>query len=314
MVTRFVSSYYMVYMGGVTMTKLTKNVMLMGNGHFNYYIIGSENAALVECGTTAGAYFFTREWFLLQEKPKIKYIVLLHSHFDHVCGIVALKELFPDAVVVASKETQQLLTKEKIVRTLFKSDQHVMQAYLSSGLIREEYSFPVPDKIIVDMTVGEGDRLEIDNGLNVRFLEAVGHSPCSIAAYLEEDQVMLTSDAAGGFLGDQEVAPVFYQDYKLYINTIKKFMAFPTNIVGPGHGKVPQGREAIGFYWQALESAEKCYNWIKADLTNGKDEDQLTSELFAKYITDFLTYYPEDLMNNVMRLLIKRVKVQENIS
>ncbi|MGI6451866.1 MAG: MBL fold metallo-hydrolase [Syntrophomonadaceae bacterium] len=296
------------------MTKLTKNVMLMGNGHFNYYIIGSENAALVECGTTAGAYFFTREWFLLQEKPKIKYIVLLHSHFDHVCGIVALKELFPDAVVVASKETQQLLTKEKIVRTLFKSDQHVMQAYLSSGLIREEYSFPVPDKIIVDMTVGEGDRLEIDNGLNVRFLEAVGHSPCSIAAYLEEDQVMLTSDAAGGFLGDQEVAPVFYQDYKLYINTIKKFMAFPTNIVGPGHGKVPQGREAIGFYWQALESAEKCYNWIKADLTNGKDEDQLTSELFAKYITDFLTYYPEDLMNNVMRLLIKRVKVQENIS
>ena len=82
--------------------QLTGNVKVLGNGYFNFFIVGRKTAALVECGTRAGAAVFRDQWTQLEEKPEIKYIVALHSHFDHIGGYPVLKQMFPEAKLVAS--------------------------------------------------------------------------------------------------------------------------------------------------------------------------------------------------------------------
>jgi len=288
--------------------KLTDNVRLLGNGYSNYFLVGEKEAALVECGTSAGAAILARQWKEMENKPDIKYLVALHSHFDHACGIPALKKLFPNALVVASKTGQKILGKDRIVKDLFTYDEVVSKNYVKSGLLDKMPDPPGVDTIEVDIAVGEGDKLELGEGLGLDILDAPGHSICSIAAYLEKDQVMFVSDAAGFRSSDNAISPVFFQDYDYYIDSIKKFMLYPTRVVGVAHGDIPMAAEAESFYAESLKGAEKAFAWIKSKLESGVEEKVIAEILFKGAIKDGLSYYPMDMMLGAMYLLIESVK------
>ncbi len=291
--------------------KLTDNVMLLGNGYFNFYVVGQEQAALIECGTRAGAAIFRDQWMHLENKPDVKYIVVLHSHFDHVCGVPVLKEMFPQAQLLASKVSRKILSKERIVSEYFKNDQVVSEKYFNNGLLDRIPETPKTENINIDIVVAQGDQLELDKGLKLEFLDAPGHSVCSIAAYLENDKVMFVSDAAGGVRPDgEEIAPVFFQDYDLYIASLKKLNSYPTEKIAVAHGDIPAGDKVNKFYSQSLQAAEKCFDYIKARLDEGAEEKLVAAELFEKYIKGGLAYYPEELMLGSMHLLINNVKAK----
>lgn len=290
------------------MKQLTENVKLMGNGYFNYYIVGHKEAALIECGTRAGATLFAREWQQLEQKPSIKYIVALHSHFDHVCGVPVLKELFPEAIVVASTIGKKLLSKEKIVRDLSRNDAVVTHNYLQAGLLNLETDVAELDSLPVDLAVGEGDRLQLGNDLQLEIIEAPGHSICSIAAYLPGDQAMFISDAAGYRINENTITPVFFHDYNRYIETLERLRTYPAKAVGVAHGDIPIGDQVEGFYQLALESARTAFSTIKSRLDKGNSDEEIASDMFAEYIKGGLAYYPIPMMMGSMHLLINSTR------
>ncbi len=290
------------------MKKLTDNVMLLGNGYFNYYIVGQKEAALVECGTSAGAAILARQWAELEDPPDIKYLIALHSHFDHACGIPALKRMFPEALVVASKTGQKLLGKDRIVKGLFNYDQVVSDNYLKNGLLDKEPEPPGVDTIAVDLAVGGGDQIELGGSLRLDIIDTPGHSICSISAYLAKDQVMFISDAAGIQGDDNQISPVFFQDYDLYVDTVIRLRSYPTRVAGVAHGDIPMGAEVEIFYQESLASAARCFDLIKNKLAEGIDEKLIAAELYDMFIKDGLSFYPVDMMTGAMSLLIESVK------
>ncbi|HWP95648.1 MAG TPA: MBL fold metallo-hydrolase [Syntrophomonadaceae bacterium] len=290
------------------MQKISEHVSVLGNGYFNYYLIGDEEAALVECGTRAGASIFARQWSQLNHKPEVRYIVALHSHFDHICGVTGLKQLFPSAQLVASALGQKLLSKERIVGGLYQNDQVLSEAYLENAFINEKPDYPASSVIPVDLVVGEGDVLKLGQDLNIKFLDAPGHSICSIAAYLENDQCLLVSDAMGYDLQDGTITPVFFSGYADYIATIQKFMTYPCQALGPAHGPVLMGEQVQPYLVKALDFAGQGFDYIKEQLEQGVEEKVLAQELFERYIKAGLSYYPKDMMLESMFLLIKSVK------
>jgi glyoxylase-like metal-dependent hydrolase (beta-lactamase superfamily II) len=296
--------------GDYLMKKLSENVMVLGNGYFNFYLAGKEKAALLECGTRAGAAIFKEQWSQLQDKPEVKYIVILHSHFDHSCGVPILKEIFPEAQVLASATAQKLLSKERIVKDLYRNDAIVSESYIKNGFLKEKPDTSELDNIPVDRTVGEGDIVGLGQGLQLKILDAPGHSVCSIAAYLETDQAMFLSDAAGYRSSESEISPVFFQGYDNYMNTLNKLMSYPAKILGVAHGDIPLGDEVDKFYQQTIQAAEKGFEYIKNCLNEGVGEKDLADRLFKRYIKGGLAYYPEAMMLGAMQLLIASVKLK----
>lgn len=290
------------------MKKLTDQVGLFGDGFSNFFVVGDKEAALVECGTSAAALIFAEQWAEVEDKPNIKYIVMLHSHFDHMCGISQLKKLFPEAQVVASQVAQKLMSKERIVKLMFDYDTVVTESYLREGFINQKPEAFRGETVQIDLVVGEGDFLQLGDGLRLKFLDAPGHSACSMAAYVEEEQVMLVSDAAGFRSDTGQMSPVFFQDYALYLETIKKLMSYPTKVAGVAHGYVPEGAAVGTFYQESLEAAEQAYETVKNSLEKGIDEKTLAEDMFNRYIEAPLSYYPSDMMLASMQLLIKNVK------
>lgn len=291
------------------MHKLTDNVLLLGNSNFNYYIVGKKDALLIECGTSAGVSIFADEWSQLKRKPDIKYILVMHSHFDHVCGIPMLRNLFPEAQVAASQAAQKILGRDKVKAALERADKFIIDAYADKGFLPTRPDIMDVSNLKIDLVVGEGDNIECGDGLNINIVDAPGHSPCSIAAYLQSEQVMFISDAAGYLTPEGLMSPVFFQDYDLYINTINRLMQFPTEVLGVGHGNVPCGVNQVQeFYRLGLKAAEDAFNTIKEKLGRGHSEELITRELFNTYIKGALTYYPEDMMLGSVNLLVKNVK------
>jgi glyoxylase-like metal-dependent hydrolase (beta-lactamase superfamily II) len=294
------------------MRQLSKNVKVFGNGYFNFYLVGNKEAILIECGTRAAAQIFSHQWNQLHNKPHVKYILVLHSHFDHVCGLPVLKKMFPDAKVVASTAAQKLLSREKIVKEHFRNDVLVSERYLEEGFISETPAMDIMTEIDIDITVGEGDSIEIEPGLKLNIIDAPGHSPCSIAAYLENDQIMFVSDAVGFISSSGEITPIFFQDYSLYVDTINKLLSFPTKIVAGAHGSIATGEEACQLYQKSLASAKLVSKLINNELNSGVEENTLTNKLYERYINDGLIYYPKEIMMGSMNLLIKRAISSNN--
>jgi len=292
------------------MQQLTENVKLFGNGFCNYYVVGQEEAALIECGTSAGAQIFAGQWAALEDKPDIKYIVVLHSHFDHVCGIPMLKELFPDALVVGSSPAQKVLSKEKAMASAFNSDLYVSKSYLQAGFISEEPEAPACNTIPVDVVVGEGDQLLLGDTLKLDILEAPGHSPCSLAVYLETEQILFASDAAGYKTGPGEISPVFFQDYDSYIATLNRFKGLPIKTLAMAHGDIIQGDEVAQFLDETIKAAEEAFAFIKTALEAGEDEEQVGQKVFERYYKGGMGYYPPDIMYSTMKLLVKNVQAK----
>ncbi|MDD4774890.1 MAG: MBL fold metallo-hydrolase [Syntrophomonas sp.] len=288
--------------------RLTKNVLCLGNQHFNHFIVGQEQAAIVECGVSGSIMSFRRQWAALPVKPHIKYLLASHAHFDHVCGIPALREMFPQAQLVGSSETKKVLANPKILKNFFSQDQKMTELLLRQGLIDEEIMAPLPEPIIVDTVVKGGDRLDLGSGLSLEVIDAPGHSPCNLAFYLPEDQVMFLSDTAGFQTSDQLIFPIFFLDFELYMSSIRKLMSYPTKVLAIPHERIWVNDEVPQFYQRALDTAQDAFASIKGMLDQGLDEDTIKSNLFARYYRENLRIYVPENISLCVDLLQRRVK------
>ncbi len=288
--------------------RISENVLLLGNGHFNHYIVGQRQAALIECGMSAGIPAFTQQWESLKTQPEILHILALHSHFDHVCGIPAFRKIFPQAVVCASAGTEKLLSKDKVCNAVQLGDQLVSEVYFNDNRISEKLS-PLDTALLkIDQVIGQGDVIELGSGLTLQIIATPGHSSCSIAAYLPEEEVMFVSDAAGTAISPEVIAPVFFQDYDLYLDSLRKLIDYPTKILALGHGDVIIGTDQVqNFYRRSLQSAEDAFEAVKNKLMAGASEEEVASQLYDQYMMGGLADYPKPVMLISLGQLIKNV-------
>jgi len=280
----------------------------MGNRHFNYFIVGQDEAAVIECGVTGGVISLSRQWMQLVRKPAIRYLIASHAHFDHVCGVPALRELFPEASVLASSEAQRVLGKPKIVQNFFAQDEKMSAVLAAEEILEEIPASPQSEAIGVDRVIGEGEEIILRGGLKLRVIDAPGHSPCSLAFYLPQEQVMFVSDSGGFQISDDSLFPIFFQGYEMYQETLNRLRGFPTRILAIPHERIWGQNEVQSFYDRAIKTAQDAYANIERMLDNGRDEEDIKRDLFSYYYRGNLRIYTTDNISTCVELLLRRVK------
>ncbi len=288
------------------MRRLTDNVLQIGNRHFNYFVVGRQKAAIIECGVTGGVKSFEKEWQELPYQPDIQYLVAMHAHFDHICGLPALKKLFPRAEVLGSAETQKVMQKTKIMENFFYQDREMSGILLAEGILDDKPETYAPETMTLDRVIGEGDTIKLDK-LSLKVINAPGHSPCGLACYLPGEEVMLLSDAGGFQISDTEIFPIFFQSYKLYIETLNRLSSFPAKILGIPHETVWMNDDVKAFYHRALEAAESAFENISRMLKAGLDEERIKQSLFTHYYKGNLRIYTPENIQICVGLLLRRV-------
>ncbi|MCX5780445.1 MAG: MBL fold metallo-hydrolase [Firmicutes bacterium] len=288
--------------------RLTENIMLLGNRHFHFYVVGQKEAAIVECGVSGGVYSLNQQWAGLEKKPVIRHLIASHAHFDHVCGIPALRDLYPGAAVVASSEAQRVLAKAKVVQNFFEQDQQMSAVLQAEGIVPEGLVSPHPEIIAVDRIIAGEEIIDLAGGAQLRAIDAPGHSPCNLAYYLPQDQVMFVSDAGGFQIADDTLFPIFFQGYELYIETLQRLRSFPTRVLAIPHERIWRNEEIPAFYDRAIEAARTAYAHIESMLEGGWEDEDIKRNLFAQYYQGDLRIYSAANINICVELLMRRVK------
>jgi glyoxylase-like metal-dependent hydrolase (beta-lactamase superfamily II) len=189
------------------------------------------------------------------DRSKITRHLLLHSHFDH-CGIVPFfKRMLPQLKVLGSRRSQELYRREKVVRFIRDRNREMLQL-LKMEKEAAELNLDV-DQIAVDEVVGEGDVIDLGDGVRVKIIEMPGHSSCSIAAYVEPLRALFPSDAGGIPGEDEEIFPSGNEDYLLYQKSLEKLQPLDLEILGAARNGVFVGKEAREFIPRSIEAAER---------------------------------------------------------
>lgn len=149
--------------------------------------------------------------YLKTNKLEVEYIILTHSHGDHIGCVKSLKSKTNAKVVAHIDEKELLLDKKKNLSNMMQCG---------------------PQEFDADIYVSDKDKLKLGN-LKLTFLHTPGHTKgCMCVRVLNE---MFTGDTL--FAGSIGRTDLYSGDYKQIEKSLKKLSKYEDNItIYPGHG------------------------------------------------------------------------------
>jgi 2-aminobenzoylacetyl-CoA thioesterase len=283
---------------------LTEGLWVLGNYYFNLYLVKGEQAsALIEVGVSAVADDVINQLDELQVRPT--FLVVTHPHTDHITGLPALREKFPQALVVAAEGAPEFLAHPKAAEAIGPEDRHITNFLEAHGI--KPGRQPVTEAPTLENCLIARDNDEMDlGGLSLCFLSVKGHAPGKIAVWIPQMKALILSDSIGFRFPGRGVMPLFLTGYSDYLATLDRLEALEPSIIGVAHQGPIMGRdEAEKAFREARQTAAELRDRI---LSNQRDPDELVHDIFSMYYRDELTLYTEENIVNCARLLVKRAQ------
>lgn len=184
----------------------------------NTYVIWDEETnegMVIDPGCSDGSEEDDLVNFIDARNITIKYLIITHSHIDHILGCRFIKEKFSPMYLVP-KDDIPLLEEAKAQAFTF-------------GL--EIETPPLPDDYLFensDISLG---------GSKVKVLFTPGHSPGEHCLYFEKEKFCITGDVL--FKNSVGRTDLWKGDYSILMESIKnKLLTLPNDVViYPGHGE-----------------------------------------------------------------------------
>lgn len=239
---------------------------------YNSYLIDDEKVAIIDC--VKDGYFdeFVENIKSIIGERKIDYIVVQHTELDHSGSLKKLLQVYPEAVVVASKAA--INYSKEIVNDDFNSQ-----------------------PAVGNLNLGK---------YNLKFISAPNlHWPDTIFTYMEENNLLFTCDVFGSHYCPEksvtdEYAGDYYDEMKYYFDCImgpfKKFVNMATerikdiniDMIAPSHGPIH------------INDIDKCFQLYKEwSYIKGIEEKNIQIFYISAYgNTEKMAHYFADKLKN----------------
>lgn len=250
-----------------------------GQGGEVLLVMGSEKNALIDCGM---AYChentiknIERE---LLSKP-LDYIILTHTHYDHVGALPYLRKKYEDVVVFGNGHAEKVLSKDsarKIIKELSEKAQeiysHKREPILTEGL--------KVDKVVKDLDkINLGDR-------EITIYETPGHTSCSISLFIEPGKILIPSESTGILINENTVHTAILKSHKDSIKAAVRLKDLKAKtIVLPHYGVLPDRFNEK--YWELFfKESEDKKNYIVSLAEKGFSEEEILEDYINRFWDD----------------------------
>jgi glyoxylase-like metal-dependent hydrolase (beta-lactamase superfamily II) len=282
---------------------LDKSLFILGHPYFHIYLIKGENAsALVEMGISATADTVIMQLASLGVRPD--YLIVTHPHSDHIAGLDALKQAFPNAVVIAGQGAAEFLDHPKTVESLILEDRYMSSFMLDRGLVSNRPAIRKAPSLSGCTVMVGGDDLDLGE-IKINFVVARGHSPGNILIHIPASRAVLASDSLGYRLSGMGFFPIFFTGYADYMATIDTIESLRPEILGLAHNGIIQGLDIKKTLQEAREAAQGIMDRIIYDR---RDDEAVVRDILREYHRHELTLYTEENILGCCRLLVRRVR------
>lgn len=288
--------------------QLTDRVFLLGNPYISVYLIkGDRFSVLVETGLSITAPQIVNQLKTLEVDPSsLKYLIITHTHADHVMGAPLIKQAFSEIRIAGVAEARDLLSKQKILDFFTQEDAYTSNRLLDFEAVEVRGPLQPLPLFAVEKTVSPGEILD-PGGFSLHILDAPGHCRGGIALWEPQERALFCSDYLGFHLPRGQFVSNFYVDYDAYRSTFEELSALKPKWICPGHCGAHGGEEAVQF----MDGSRRELNWIADYVTpRAQSPEELAKAaevLFQRYFIDEATIFSPENTKHCMELLIRRI-------
>lgn len=277
-----------------------------GHGGEALLILGSEKTALYDCGM---AYCWKQMLENLEkslEGRTLDYVLVSHTHYDHIGALPYLRERYPEAVVFGAEHAARVFERHGARKIMKRLGEEAMREYCGDEVEIKTQG------LSVDVIVREGERIDLGDRY-FRVIETPGHTDCSLSFLLEPDGILFASESTGVLLTPEIIHTPMLKSYEDCMDSAKKCADLkPKFIVIPHYGVIP------GFfnekYWQLFNSCaqEKC-EFIKTLHDEGLSGEEILGRYADHYWDDIRANeqpWAAYMMNaeNIVKTILGRFK------
>ena len=294
--------------------RVLESLDLLGAWPNCLYLLKGEEAMIVGGGMSWIAPALEKQFAEIDfDLSRIRYLAILHSHFDHCGAVPYLQRKFPRAKILASAYAHRVFSLKKAVQFIAAMNDRMLEI---SGAAKEAGSLNLKfDGIQPDQTVSGEDTVDLGRGIAVRFLDTPGHTQCSLSAYVPSLKILFPSDAAAfpTFAGTGAAHPSPQYDFQLYLQSLKKFAPLEVEILAFEHHGFLRGDEARKFLDQAGRRAEDDRKFILEHIRGPEDFDQVVREMTQDFLeqTRFL-FLPPEIQKRVAQTVVRKILETKN--
>ena len=243
-----------------------------GPGGEAVLIMGSRKTALHDCGMACFKDRLIENIRKELGERNLDYILLSHSHYDHMGALPYLLEIWPEAKVCAGLKASKVFQSQGARATIE-----------SMGRTAAEYYGMNPESI-----TAEGLRVDVvlENGHIIRLgdeeilaMETKGHTDCSMSYFIQPQGILLASESTGALelSGKLHTSALKSFDQSLESAFFLKLLPYRYILI-PHYGILP--REMNDTYFdmyaeEAIREKNLIEGWIKEGLTE--------EEIFEKH-------------------------------
>ncbi len=225
-----------------------------GFGGETTLILGSDKTAILDCGmaycgelTAENIKRALKDQTNSRGIPRtLDYILLSHTHYDHVGGVPYIKKEWPTAVVCASAYADHVLRRSSALKVIQRLGEEAEKTFGTGDLSKITVKGLAVDRILSD-----GEVLSLGEE-SIHVLETPGHTNCSTTYVLEPAGIMFTSESTGVLEGEGCIHGAVLKSYRDARASLEKCKAYNAKrLISPHYGMVPL--YYIQEYWNIFE-------------------------------------------------------------
>ncbi|MDY0043451.1 MAG: MBL fold metallo-hydrolase [Syntrophales bacterium] len=286
--------------------KVVDGLWYLGREESGIYLMeGSSSSALISGGMSWIVPHVVSQVKEFQiDLKRIKKLLILHAHFDHLGVVPFFKRLLPDIKIFASKEALKILNNEAKLDTINRFSRDTAAEFGQSSVFGD-FDLDWNSEIEINV-VAEGDVLELGN-LSLEIIETPGHSFCSISAYSPELKALFPSDS-GGIPFKDAIIPSGNANYSMYQESLAKLNALEVHYFCADHCGYVTGDEARQFIKRTITAAQDFRNLVERVYRRTGSLEKTVKRLVSLAAAARPDYFlPSSILESVYREMVRHI-------
>lgn len=286
--------------------KVHERIWFLGREESGVYLLeGDDGSMMVSGGMSYIVSDIIRQFneFRIDES-RIKKLLILHSHFDHVGIIPFFKRRNPEMEIYASERAWEILQMDKAILTINEFSRNV-EKRMKREDIASAYDLEWRNDVS-GKTIREGDRIDL-GGLEVLILEIPGHSSCCIAAYIPKLKALFPTDG-GGIPFDQTIVTSGNSNYTKYQQSLERLKDLKVDYYCADHYGYVIEEEAREFISKSIEMAKINRTQMEEAYRSSQDIDAAARKIISSFYEENPSYFlSPEIFLDVYRQMVRHI-------
>lgn len=238
------------------------------------------------------------------KEDKIRNMLILHGHFDHIGIVSFFRQRHPDIRVYASKRAAQILSEPRNILTVNDFSHRVASRMGMDGEWSASHCDwsvglgldPVSDEDIIDL-----------GGIEIVIFKTPGHSSCSISAYVPKLRALFPSDG-GGIPYKDTIVLAANSSFIDCIESLRKLEPLEIEYLCAEHFGYVYGEEARSYLSRSIELALDEYARFEEIYLRVKDIDVAARLVASSFLSENPDYFlTPEIYEGISSQMMKQV-------